>query len=434
MLRRFNLFGTLFNRPCTLAISQQGIALKSGDKNQLLANQYNGLTHLAEVLAANQDSLHQQTVNVVLSNSLVRYLVLPWQENVVKESDWQAIAQHAFRQQFDAAANDWRVVVSFGGYGQTILAAAMDESLCAQLATSAQQLDFKLCSISPLLTVLDKPAATDWAMLAEPQRITLCQLRDGQWQQILIDAPLAGKEYDAADKLIERSLLSIVPAEQPRKIATCISPNLKAHWQESIANRQQLISRATGQQHAQWMANMAATTAKQPISQLNFGVRAAKPTILNACLLLLACGLAAVLWWGYHHLQAQVNQLQQNGQAVAQPSRVFDAGLIEESNLAKQTQQKLNLPWMPMLSALEKVKQNNPAIQLMRISPNPSRGEIKLNGEAATFADITQLLTDLRAAPAFSDAVLVNQHLEQDADKPASPPIVVFEMNIGWRL
>jgi hypothetical protein len=425
---------SLFNSPCTLAISQQGIALKSGGKNQLLANQYNGLVHLAEVLVANQESLNQQTVNVVLSNSLVRYLVLPWQDNVVKASDWQAIAQHAFRQQFDAAANDWRVAVSFGAHGDTVLAAAVDESLCAQLAASAQQLDFKLGAIYPLLTMLDKPAEADWAMLAEPQRITLCQLRDGQWQQILIDAPQTGKEYEAADKLVERSLLSFAPSEQPRKIATYVSPSLKAHWQESIANRQQLISRATGSQHAQWMANMAATSANQPISQLSFGTVAAKPTILSTALLLLACGLAAALWWGYQYVQTQAHLLQQNGQVMVQPSRVADANLLEETSLAKQAQQKLNLPWMPMLSALEKVKQNNPAIQLMRISPNPSRGEIKLNGEAATFADITQLLTDLRATPAFSDAVLVNQHLEQDADKPASPPIVVFEMNIGWRV
>jgi hypothetical protein len=427
---RFNLF----NKPYTLAISQQGIALRTAEGNQLLAPQWDGMEQLTELLAKHSAVLNQQTVNVVLSNTFVRYLVLPWQDNVVKESDWQAIAKHAFRQQFDAAANDWRVAVSFGGYGQTILAAAIDESLCTQLAVIAQQFDFKLGQILPLLTVLDKPTDKDWAMLAEPQRITLCQLRDEQWQQILIDAPQAGKEYDAADKLIERSLLSVSPSEQPRKIATYVSPNLKAHWQESIANRQQLIARASGQQHAQWMANIAATTAKQPLSQLNFGVRAAKPDILSTSLLLLACGLAAVLWWGYQHQQTQVSHLQQNGQSVAQPSRIFDTTLIEETNLVRQTQQRLNLPWMPMLSALEKVKQNNPAIQLVRINPNPSLSEIKLSGEAATFADITQLLTDLRAALTFSDAVLVNQHLEQDADKPALPPIVVFEINVGWRI
>ncbi len=431
MLRpRFNPF----NKPYTLAISQQGIALRTTEGAQLLAPQWDGVEHLTELLAKHSSVFNQQTVNVVLSNTFVRYLVLPWQDNVVKESDWQAIAKHAFRQQFDAAANDWRVAVSFGGYGQTILAAAIDESLYAQLAASAQQLDFKLGTISPLLTVLDKPVDKDWAMLAEPQRITLCQLRDGQWQQILIDAPQAGKEYDAADKLIQRSLLSIAPSEQPRKITTYVSPNLKAHWQESIANRQQLITLATGQQHAQWMANIAATTAKQPISQLNFGARAAKPSILSTTLLLLACGLVAVLWWGYQHLQTQVNHLQQHGETIAQPSRVFDTAKIEEGNFAKQTQQRLNLPWMTMLSALEKVKQNNHAIQLVRINPNPSRGEIKLSGEAVTFADITQLLTDLRAASAFSDAVLVNQHLEQDVDKPALPPIVVFEISIGWRV
>lgn len=424
----------LFNKPYTLAITQQGVALLTAEGNQLLAPQWHGMEQLTELLAKHSAVLNQQTVNVVLSNTFVRYLVLPWQENVVKESDWQAIAKHAFRQQFDAAANDWHVAVSFGGYGQTILAAAIDESLCAQLVASAQQLDFKLGSISPVLTVLDKPVDKDWAMLAEPQRITLCQLRDGQWQQILIDAPPAGKEYDAADKLIERSLLSISLSDQPRKIATHVSPSLKAHWKESIVNRQQLITRASGQQHAQWMANIAATTAKSPIGQLNFGVLAAKPSILSTSFLLLACGLAAILWWGYQHLQTQVKHLQQNGQSAAQPSHVFDTTMIDETNLAKQTQQRLNLPWMSMLSALEKVKQNNPAIQLVRINPNPSRSEIKLSGEAAAFSDITQLLTDLRAASAFSDAVLVNQHLEQDVDKPALPPIVVFEINIGWRV
>lgn len=149
---------------------------------------------------------------------------------------------------------------------------------------------------------------------------------------------------------------------------------------------------------------------------------------------LLALGLASILWLSYQHNQARIALLQQQAAAHTSPRPMAaDPAIEEKLKLAMQTQQALDVPWMPMLAALETVKAANPNVHLLSISPNKNRAEIKLNGEATAFADITHLLDDLRANKAFGDAALVNQHLEQDDDKK-SQLTYVFEINLSWRL
>lgn len=454
-----------FNQTAVLAISQQGICLRDqqGHCEMLTSTDISlkGLAsddgnvnntpfkQMAEVLSKKQKVLKNQRVKIILSNDLVRFCVLPWQSKVTSSEDWLAIAQQVFRQQFGAAANEWRIVVSFAKYGETMLAAAIDNSLYTQLENCAKQVGFTMDSIQPLLAVLLNQAAFNhtksysWALVAEPQRVLLCQFNQQlQWQNVLVESPPAGLEYQRADQLIKRSLIAIDAAQQPQKIATFVSSALNRIWQDNIGSKLKLITQSNrAEAHPVWLANMGAVSPKSQTLSLNFLNKTnSKASVGGMLLLASASFLAAFTWWHVLQLKADYALLQQQNnisQLVdfnAKQGQRVDSTDMDQVKSATVVQQYLNTPWMPMLAALEAVKSQHPDVLITTISPNNSRGEIKLNGEANTFAQITQFLNQLRDNPTFSDAALVSQHLEQEADKPNKAPIIVFEVMIGWRL
>lgn len=254
----------------TLAIAHDGIALRTGgEKPQMLTEagfQWRAETPLLSLLSQHENSLKNQPIKVVLSNTFVRYLVLPWQDAVFAKADWQAIAQHAFRQQFGAQAGDWRVSVHFQQYGQTVLAAAMNDDVYMQLEAAATALKFNMVRVAPLLmTLLNAHSAdakaidwalTGWVLVAEPQRLLLCQINQGEWQQVLVDSPPAGQEYQHAEQLIQRAMLTALPTPAT-KVASYVSASLSKSWQENIGSRQKMIMPVSGAKpHAAWMAGI----------------------------------------------------------------------------------------------------------------------------------------------------------------------------------
>ena len=474
-----------FNRAIVLAISQQGICLRDkqgncemltsieADIKSLAANDANikntPFKQIVDALSKKQKILKNQHVKIILSNHLVRFCVVPWHDKVVSLGDWQAIAQQVFRQQFGAVASEWRIAISFAKYGETMLAAAMDDSLYIQLENCAKQFGFTIDSIEPLLAALLNQTAFNpaqpysWALIAEPQRVLLCQFNQQyQWQNLIVESPPAGREYQRADLLVKRNLMAIDAAEQPQKIATFVSSALNRVWQDNIGSKLKLITQSNfAQAHPIWLANIGAVSPKSQMLSFNFlnkttlnNITLKNITLKNITLsiinrkasfggmLLLASASLLAVFTSVHILQIkadyallqQQNKLSQSIDIKAQQSQYVNTDYVNQVKSATTMQQQLNTPWMPMLAALEVVKSQNPAVLITTISPNNNQAEIKLSGEANTFAQITQFLNHLRANPTFSDAVLVSQHLEQEVDMPNQAPIVVFEVAIGWRL
>ena len=163
-----------------------------------------------------------------------------------------------------------------------------------------------------------------------------------------------------------------------------------------------------------------------------------RPSLWAWLLLLSSLFALLTLWQQYQQLKiaadaAQASLINQQTQplnaAALTNQKNQQVNVQQEIQSLLNLQKNLNTPWLAMLAALENIKSQNPHIELTNISPNKDRAEIKLKGEAAAFSDITQLLNDLRTNPAFNDAVLLSQHVEQDA----ANLIYVFELNIGWR-
>ena len=162
-----------------------------------------------------------------------------------------------------------------------------------------------------------------------------------------------------------------------------------------------------------------------------------KPYALWARLCLFALGLVLLttLAFWQHTLQARLSaqQVLLNAKAPLLADTKITPAMQEAFNYAQKTQQNLSFPWLQMLSELESAIAEHPHIQLLSLKPNKTKLEILLTGEAQTFDQITQFLIALKSSPAFSDAVLVNQHLVVENEKQVVPTYI-FSMQLNWRV
>ncbi|GAB3251207.1 hypothetical protein [Chitinimonas naiadis] len=128
-------------------------------------------------------------LSVRLSSAWVRFVVLPWQSELVDEKLALAMAQSLFGEQYGEASAGWQIALSPLQPFQARIASAIDERWYTALHGLAQQHNYKLVSVQPLLAAIYNRLADklpDDALLAivEPRRLVLLQIESGQWQQL----------------------------------------------------------------------------------------------------------------------------------------------------------------------------------------------------------------------------------------------------------
>lgn len=250
MLRRlFSLLGT--GNITTIALAADGIALReTGKTAQMLASadtHYISRLELTNALKSVASNIKAKRVRFVISNHFVRYGVLPWQAGVSARQDWLALAQHDFRKRFGPVADQWQVRVSLNGYGKSVVTSAVDQALLDDLQTLAQTQQWQIVSIEPILTSVlqaqhnsqkQSPQNT-WLIIAEPERVLLCETNQQEWQRFTQIAPPSGFEAKQTAQQILRSLQnSTLPdtkltKQKPREVLAFIAPsliNLEQQW------------------------------------------------------------------------------------------------------------------------------------------------------------------------------------------------------------
>jgi len=124
-------------------------------------------------------------LDVVLSNHLLRYAVLPWSAALATEDEWIAYAQHVFGSTYGAAAAGWRIRICDGGRGHTRIACAADAALLDAIAAVE-----RVASIQPHLMAAfnarrrEFGAEPGWFVLQEPGRLTLGLISGGEWKLV----------------------------------------------------------------------------------------------------------------------------------------------------------------------------------------------------------------------------------------------------------
>ncbi len=225
----------------TLALSIDGIAMQvAGQLPKMLTGASAKLSTSELLLGAFADVLQDEAlqkngkrIRLVLSNHFVRYMALPWQAEVISRQDWVAIAEHEFRKRYGPVAEGWRVCVSLNGFGHNVVAAAIDERLIDGLSNIAQEHDCKLVAIEPILmAVLKQPLLPrndkQWLLIAEPERVLLCEIEGKEWQRFSVISPPHQQEVEQSIQLIHRSINSVEHDKRPTSILNCSAPLLSS--------------------------------------------------------------------------------------------------------------------------------------------------------------------------------------------------------------
>ncbi len=129
-------------------------------------------------------------VDVVLSSHFVRYALVPWSENIVRDSERLAFARLILRNVYGASADAWEVCLDEQPAGQSSFACAIDRALLTGLAGAIAAAGARLGEVTPVLAdcinrhrrlLKDRQFCLAHA---EPGRVTLAFRSDMGWQSV----------------------------------------------------------------------------------------------------------------------------------------------------------------------------------------------------------------------------------------------------------
>jgi hypothetical protein len=247
-----------------LAIAQDGVAVRLPGKAASMLSAQN-LTHnnyaaIFDTLRQHKNLLENQKVKLIISNHFMRFTVLHWLDGVNARQDWLALANHAFRHQYGAAADNWQVRVSLSGYGQAVIASALDQTFYDGLNQIALELGLSWQTIEPLMMRLlndSMPLEAAWILVAEPQHLLLCETQNGQFQRFSVASPPAGQEASFAAQMIARAQLQTPSPQQPATTVVHVSGHLNGAWPKEPQNgMRHIFSKQKHLHHAAWLASL----------------------------------------------------------------------------------------------------------------------------------------------------------------------------------
>ncbi len=165
----------------------------------------------------------------------------------------------------------------------------------------------------------------------------------------------------------------------------------------------------------------------------------AKPYPLGLRLSLLLLAVASVIMTVayYRALQAELNHYQTVSATESRAKQVTTSNrpeLTAASSHASNVRKSLSYPWLTLFSYLEAIKSKHAKVDLLKVVPNKARSEVRIEGEAKSFDEITHLINDLKSHEAFEDAILVNHYLvEPDSPREnGGKPLLSFNLLLKW--
>lgn len=127
---------------------------------------------------------------VVLSNRLVRYVLVPWSGTLGNAEEETAFARHCFERVYGEAGAQWELRVSDARDGAPRLASAVDAALPGALRETFAEAGVWLDSIQPGLMAVCNDfrrclrGRHAWLALLEPGNLVLALLDRGHWVRV----------------------------------------------------------------------------------------------------------------------------------------------------------------------------------------------------------------------------------------------------------
>jgi Tfp pilus assembly protein PilN len=138
----------------------------------------------------------------------------------------------------------------------------------------------------------------------------------------------------------------------------------------------------------------------------------------------IAVAVAADAGWAYLRLREALSA-DQGRLAVVQP-RAARKVAAEELTAARETVQRLTLPWTQLFGALESAA--SPQVALLAIEPDPRTGKVTISGDSKDYLAALTYVLNLRRAEGLANVELVRH--EQTAADPRRP--VAFSISATW--
>jgi hypothetical protein len=158
---------------------------------------------------------------------------------------------------------------------------------------------------------------------------------------------------------------------------------------------------------------------------LDFVRRAPRSRWAGRVLLAVALGVAGDLAFTY----AQLDRAVKANEAVvarAQPRKAVAQASPEELALARDTVERLGLPWTKLFAALESATSDQ--VALLAIEPDTKSGTVKISGDSKDYLAALGYVLNLSQADALSNVQLVRHELKQN--DPQRP--VAFSISAAW--
>jgi hypothetical protein len=158
---------------------------------------------------------------------------------------------------------------------------------------------------------------------------------------------------------------------------------------------------------------------------LDFVRRAPRSRWAGRVLLAVALGVAGDMAFTY----AQLDRAVKANEAVvarAQPRKAVAQASPEELALARDTVERLGLPWTKLFAALESATTDQ--VALLAIEPDTKSGTVKISGDSKDYLAALGYVLNLSQADALSNVQLVRHELKQN--DPQRP--VAFSISAAW--
>ena len=160
--------------------------------------------------------------------------------------------------------------------------------------------------------------------------------------------------------------------------------------------------------------------------ELDFIRRAQRSRWAGRVLLAVALGLAGDMAFSYASLLRSVKE-NESIVARAQPGKPPAApASAEEVALARDTVERLALPWPKLFSALEAAASDQ--VALLAIEPDTKSGTVKISGDSKDYLAALGYVLNLSQADTLSHVQLVRHEVRQnDPQRPVS-----FSISAAW--
>ena len=153
---------------------------------------------------------------------------------------------------------------------------------------------------------------------------------------------------------------------------------------------------------------------------LDFVARRRASPWVGRVLLAAAVTICADMGLQYHDLSSILSQGKQD---LARSGRPVKPASAEEVAAARETVQRLSLPWTKLFTAIESASTDQ--VALTSIEPDPKAGTVKISGDGKDYLSALTYVLNLSRAEGLSSVQLVRHEVRQGS--------VGFTVSATWQ-